>query len=85
MNDLQIPIGNSLAHIPFPMSDEDFSLLIETLNLWKQRLVGPATTDAADKVALDRWKVDAVLTASNLEPAPPIQTSCGQTFCLIDL
>ena len=36
---LPIPIGNSVAHVPFPMGEDDFELFIETLKLWKKKLV----------------------------------------------
>lgn len=39
---LPILVGNGMvASIPFPMSEDDFELLIGTLNLWKKRLVSP--------------------------------------------
>lgn len=28
-----------VGYIPFPMSEEDFSMMIATLKLWKRRLV----------------------------------------------
>jgi hypothetical protein len=38
--ELPVPVGNSLvARIPYPISEEDFALLIATLNLWKPKLV----------------------------------------------
>jgi len=41
-NELPILVGNGMvARIPFPMSEDDFQLLIETLNLWKKKLVKP--------------------------------------------
>lgn len=45
---LQIPIGDGLACIPYPMSQEDFSLLIDTLNLWHRRLVRPNDSPQGD-------------------------------------
>jgi hypothetical protein len=39
-NELPILVGNNrVARIPFPMSEEDFDLLLETLQLWKRRIV----------------------------------------------
>ncbi len=38
----ELPIlvgGGKIARIPFPMSEDDFDLLIGTLNLWKKRIV----------------------------------------------
>ncbi len=38
--ELPVPLDDGrIAHIPFPMSDDTFQLLIETLQLWKRRLV----------------------------------------------
>ena len=43
-NELPILVGNSrVARIPFPMSEEDFDLLLETLQLWKRRIVTART------------------------------------------
>jgi hypothetical protein len=37
---LRIPVGDDWAAvIPFPMSAEDYELLLETLKLWKRKLV----------------------------------------------
>jgi hypothetical protein len=36
---LPIPIGDKVAIVPFPMLEEDFNLLVETLKLWKKKLV----------------------------------------------
>lgn len=38
---LPIPLGDRMANIPMPISEEDFELLIQTLNLWKSRLIRP--------------------------------------------
>lgn len=42
---LQIPLthkdedeGYHVAIIPFPMTEEDFTLILDTLSLWKERL-----------------------------------------------
>lgn len=38
--ELPVPLENgSVAWVPYPMSEEDFSLLMDTLMLWKKRLV----------------------------------------------
>lgn len=38
-NELPVPIGEGMvARVPFPMTEEDFALLIGTLNLWKKKL-----------------------------------------------
>jgi hypothetical protein len=40
VSELPILVGNNqVARIPFPMSEEDFDLLIGTLQLWKKRIV----------------------------------------------
>ena len=40
--ELPVPLDNDLvARVPYPMSEEDFLLLIDTLQLWKKRLVHP--------------------------------------------
>lgn len=36
---LTIPLDVGEVKIPFPMSEEDFSLLLDTLHLWKRTLV----------------------------------------------
>lgn len=37
--ELPVPIGDGLvARVPFPMTEEDFDLFVETLKLWKKRL-----------------------------------------------
>lgn len=35
---LRMPLGGSLVEIPFPMLDEDFQLLIDTVWLWRKKL-----------------------------------------------
>ncbi len=41
--ELPVPLDNGLvASVPYPMTEEDFSLLIDTLQLWKKRLVQPS-------------------------------------------
>lgn len=38
--ELVVPLDNDLVvRVPYPMSEDDFDLLIETLHLWKRRLV----------------------------------------------
>jgi hypothetical protein len=45
--ELPILVGvNRIARIPFPMAEDDFDMLIKTLNLWKEKLV--ATKDKQD-------------------------------------
>lgn len=40
--ELAVPLDNqSVVRVPYPMTEEDFDLLIETLHLWKRRLVRP--------------------------------------------
>jgi len=42
LNELTVPIGDNLAaRVPFPMSEDDFKLFIDTLNLWKKKIVKP--------------------------------------------
>jgi hypothetical protein len=41
--ELPILVGGRIAKIPFPMSEDDFELLIGTLNLWKKRLLSVDT------------------------------------------
>jgi hypothetical protein len=41
--ELPIPIGNRVALVPFPMGEDDFDLFVETLKLWKKKLVKKAT------------------------------------------
>lgn len=46
--DQELPIlvgGNRVARIPFPMTDDDFDLLIGTLNLWKKKLLAPRESE----------------------------------------
>jgi hypothetical protein len=39
--ELPVPIADGLvARVPFPIPEEDFDLLIETLKLWKRKLIG---------------------------------------------
>ncbi len=41
--ELPVPLDNDLvARVPYPMTEEDFLLLIDTLQLWKKRLVHPS-------------------------------------------
>ena len=41
--ELPVPLDNDLvARVPYPMTEEDFLLLIDTLQLWKKRLVLPS-------------------------------------------
>ncbi len=41
--ELPVPLDNGLvASVPYPMTEEDFMLLIDTLQLWKKRLVQPS-------------------------------------------
>lgn len=36
---LKIPLEDGDAHIPMVMTEEDFQLILDTLNLWKKRIV----------------------------------------------
>lgn len=52
--ELPILVGeNRVARIPFPMTEDDFTLLIGTLNLWKKKLltVSKPTQDAKGETA----------------------------------
>ncbi len=41
--ELPVPLDNGMvATVPYPMTEEDFLLLIDTLQLWKKRLVHPS-------------------------------------------
>lgn len=49
-NELPILIGdNRQARIPFPMTEEDYDLLLETLAVWKKRLVRKAAPEQQDE------------------------------------
>ena len=38
-SELSVPISDGqVARIPFPLSEEDFNLLVDTLQLWKGKL-----------------------------------------------
>lgn len=44
--ELPVPIADGLvARVPYPMSEEDFELLIGTLRLWKKKLVKAVSTE----------------------------------------
>ena len=45
---LIIPLGIGYAQIPLGMSEDDFDLLISTLNLWKRGLVKPKCLKTKD-------------------------------------
>jgi hypothetical protein len=53
--DQELPIlvgaSNRVARIPFPMTEDDFELLIGTLNLWKKKLVSPKSDSDAKSQA----------------------------------
>lgn len=55
---LPILVGGHLALIPFPMPEEDFDLMIETLHLWKRRLIEreAAPTEEAAPLACEQSK-----------------------------
>ncbi len=41
--ELPVPLDNGMVvRVPYPMTEEDFLLLIDTLQLWKKRLVHPS-------------------------------------------
>ena len=47
---LQIPVGQYKAWIPLGgMSEEDFTLMLETINLWKRRIVVPQKPEQETK------------------------------------
>jgi hypothetical protein len=42
IRELPIPLeGGQTARIPYPISEDDFQILLETLELWKKRIVRP--------------------------------------------
>jgi hypothetical protein len=48
--ELPILIGdNRIARIPFPMTDDDFDLLLGTLQLWKKKIVRDEPSSPSDK------------------------------------
>ncbi len=53
--DQELPIlvgaSNRVARIPFPMTEDDFELLMGTLNLWKKKLVSPKSDPDAKSQA----------------------------------
>jgi hypothetical protein len=53
--DQELPIlvgaSNRVARIPFPMTEDDFDLLIGTLNLWKKKLIAPKSADAKSETS----------------------------------
>lgn len=61
LNELPVLVGDGrVAKIPFPMTEEDFELLIQTLGLWRKRLIEPHATARADLQA-DRDRLRAAL------------------------
>jgi len=40
-DEMRIMHLTNVARIPFPMTEDDFDLLIGTLNLWKKKLIAP--------------------------------------------
>ncbi|MGA3164272.1 MAG: hypothetical protein ABSD77_08800 [Verrucomicrobiota bacterium] len=45
-NELAVPIADGMvARVPYPMAEEDFALLIETLELWKKKLIKKTEVD----------------------------------------
>ena len=36
---LSIPVGDRVVMIPVPLTEEDYSLLLDTLKLWKKKIV----------------------------------------------
>jgi len=53
--DQELPIlvgaSNRVARIPFPMTEDDFDLLVGTLNLWKKKLITPKSADAKSETS----------------------------------
>lgn len=43
---MRIPLGDGVtAMIPYPLSEDDFKLLLDSLNLWKRKLVKQGESD----------------------------------------
>ena len=59
--DQELPIlvgANRVARIPFPMTEDDFDLLIGTLNLWKKKLLAPESKPDAKSEASSVTETD---------------------------
>ncbi len=55
--ELPIPIGEGrIARVPFPISEEDFELFVETLKLWKRKLVRPLAKPLPPLPSNAMWK-----------------------------
>jgi hypothetical protein len=45
--ELPIPVGDGrVVTVPYPMSEDDFEILLDTLNLWKRKLVSQAKEES---------------------------------------
>jgi hypothetical protein len=59
--DQELPIlvgDNRVARIPFPMTEDNFDLLIGTLNLWKRKLLAPKPKPDAESKASGTLEAD---------------------------
>lgn len=54
---LPIPLDIGDAPIPVGMSDDDFQLLLDTLNLWKKKIVRPPDSDKSSDEATEEGTV----------------------------
>lgn len=68
---LPILVDGYIAVIPFPMPEEDFDLLLATIQLWKRKLVAGAP-EGAPRLACEQNKGDeaASLTANEITRQP---------------
>lgn len=48
---LPLPTSGETGWLPFPMNEEDFGLIIATLELWKKKLTTPATAPCVEAPA----------------------------------
>ena len=62
--DQELPIlvgaSNRVARIPFPMTEDDFELLLGTLNLWKKKLIAPKSEPDAQSQTSSATAADQV-------------------------
>ncbi len=57
--ELPVLVGNHrVARIPFPMTEDDFNLLIGTLNLWKKKLLAPKSKPDAESKTSSALETD---------------------------
>jgi hypothetical protein len=71
IQELPILVGpNLVARIPFPMTEDDFDLMMATLNLWKHKLVRSEIIQASsDADAGDLGRSNTTHTANRYSPA----------------